>query len=124
MLRKNFDHGLSQSVWEDAKEEARRAMIDAAQRQRVISYSELVGKITSCSLEPHDPRLAHMLGEVSSEEDEAGRGLLTVVVVHKGGDMKPGSGFFTLARSRGRDIGDRQQFCVEELERVYEIWSK
>ena len=124
MLRKNFDLGLRQSVWEDAKEEARRAMIDAAQRQRVISYSELVRQITSCSLEPHDLRLAHMLGEVSSEEDEAGRGLLTDVVVHKAGDMKPGSGFFTLARSRGRDIRDRQQFCVEELERVYEIWSK
>ena len=65
-----------------------------------------------------------MLGEISSEEDEEGRGLLTVVVVHKAGDMKPGSGFFTLARSRGRDIGDRQKIWVEELERVYEIWSE
>ena len=124
MLRENFDHGLPESIWNAAKEQARRAMIDAARRRSVISYSELVGKIASCSLEPHEGRLAHMLGEISSEEDEEGRGLLTVVVVHKAGDMKPGSGFFTLARSRGRDIGDRQKIWVEELERVYEIWSK
>ena len=35
-----------------------------------------------------------MLGDISSAEDDAGRGLLTVVVVHKSGDMKPGPGFF------------------------------
>ena len=124
MLRENFEHGLPESVWSNAKEEARRAMIDAARRRGVISYSELVGRVTSCRLEPHDLRLAHMLGEISSEEDDAGRGLLTVVVVHKSGDMKPGSGFFTLARSRGRETADWQRFWLEELERVYEAWSK
>ena len=45
MLRKKFDHGLPESVWSAAKEQARRAMIDAARRRSVISYSELVGEI-------------------------------------------------------------------------------
>ena len=124
MLRENFDHGLPESVWSAAKEEARRAMIDAARCRGVISYSELVAKIPSCRLEPHELRLAHMLGEILSEEDDEGRGLLTVVVVHKSGDMKPGSGFFMLARSRGRETADWQRFWLEELERVFEAWSK
>jgi hypothetical protein len=35
-----------------------------------------------------------MLGEISQEEDEAGHGMLSVIVVHKYGDMQPGPGFF------------------------------
>ena len=67
--------------------------------------------------------LAHMLGEISSEEDEESRGLLTVVVVHKSGDGKPGTGFFRLARSRGRHILDEEWFWIEELRNVYDVWS-
>jgi molybdopterin synthase catalytic subunit len=63
----------------------------------------LVKKIKSIKLDAHDPRLFHMLGEISSEEDTAGRGMLTVVVVHKVGDMQPGPGFFELAKHLGRD---------------------
>ena len=123
MKRKNFDHGFPESVWNAAKEEARQVMIAVARRGRVISYSDLVGKITSCHLDAHGPHLAHMLGEISSEEDEAGRGLLTVVVVHKTGDMKPGPGFFELAQSVGRNTADGEQFWIEELRQVYEVWS-
>jgi len=39
-----------------------------------------------------------MLGEISQEEDAAGRGMLSVIVVHKVGDMQPGPGFFQLAK--------------------------
>ena len=123
MLREGFKHGFSENQWTAAKEEARQAMIAAAQSEGVIAYSDLVQKITSCSLEPNGAALAHMLGEVSSEEDEEGRGLLTVVVVHKTGDMRPGPGFFRLARSRGRHIMDEEQFWIEELRNVYDVWS-
>ena len=65
-----------------------------------------------------------MPGEISPEEDEEGRGLLTVVVVHKTGDRKPGPGFFRLARSRGRHIVDEDLFWIAELRIVYDAWSK
>ena len=123
MLREDFKHGFAEVQWAAAKEEARQAMIAVARSKSVITYSDLVRKITSCILEPNGAPLAHMLGEISSEEDEEGRGLLTVVVVHKTGDMKPGPGFFRLARSRGRNIVDEEQFWIKELRNVYGAWS-
>ena len=124
MLRAGFKHGFSDGLWIAAKEEARQAMIAVARSKSLIAYSDLVRKITSCVLEPNGAPLAHMLGEISSEEDEEGRGLLTVVVVHKTGDMKPGPGFFRLARSRGRQIVDEEEFWIEELHNVYNAWSR
>jgi len=123
MKREEFNHGLPDDVWHAAKEEARQAMIDVASRRDVISYSGLVQRIASCNFEPHSPRLAHMLGEISTEEDEEGRGLLTVLVVHKTGDQRPGPGFFKLAASRGRAILDRDRCWIEELQKVYDVWS-
>ena len=119
MKRENFDHGYSQEAWEAAKTEARQAMIDVAARRRVIAYSDLVAKIHSLDLEPQSDHLAHMLGEISTAEHEAGRGMLTVVVVHKHGDQMPGPGFFQLARSLGHDTKDREAFWIGELEKVY-----
>ena len=48
----------------------------------MIPYSDLVRQITAIKLEAHDARLSHFLGEIASEEDERGRYLLTVLVVH------------------------------------------
>ena len=71
--------------------------------------------------------MAKMLGETSTDEDAAGRGLLTAVVVRKE-DGRPGRGFFDkLARDRGRVFPDtesgRDCFWIEELERVYSSWQ-
>ena len=123
MKRDDFDHGFPESIWNAAKEEARQAMIAVASVGKTMSYSDLVQKIKSCDLEPRDVRLAHMLGEISTEEDEAGRGLLTVVVVHKTGDMKPGLGFFELAESLGREISNSDRCWVEESKKIYDVWS-
>ncbi len=123
MKRASFDHGFSQDVWDAAKAEARQAMIAVAARCDVITYSDLIDEIEACELEPHGPQLAHMLGEISEEEDKAGRGMLTVLVVHKFGDYMPGLGFFELARSLGYDTNDREAFWIGELERVHGTWS-
>lgn len=98
-------------------------MIAVARRRAMMTYSELVREIQAISLQPHDPRLFHFLGEISSEEDHAGRGLLTVVVVHKYGDMEPGKGFYELAASLGRDTSDLQKCWIEELHGVHRTWS-
>ena len=99
-------------------------MVNRAQVRGMIAYSDLVSEMTSLSLQAHDPRLFHLLGQISSEEDAAGRGMLTVIVVHKVGDMQPGPGFFELAKSLGRDTGDILKCWVEELHRVHGIWDK
>ena len=123
MKRVDFRHGFSDGVWNTAKEEARQVMIKVASRRGMIPYSDLVSEIKSCILEPHDPRLDHLLGQIAEAEDEAARGLLTVVVVHKTGDKIPGPGFFKMAQSRGRDTSDPVGFWIEELQRVHDVWS-
>lgn len=123
MKRENFDHGFAEEAWRRAKAEAREALIAVAARRRVIAYSDLVTKIRSLNLEPHSDHLAHMLGEISTAEHEAGRGMLTVVVVHKHGDQMPGPGFFQLARSLGHVTKDQEAFWIGEMEKVYGAWS-
>src|SRR6266403_499790 len=76
------------------------------------------------SLDPHDQRLFHLLGEISSEEDASGRGMLSVIVVHKFGDMQPGPGFFELAKKLGRDTSDILKCWVDELKKVHAVWSQ
>ena len=123
MQRDNFNHGYAKKEWEAAKAEARQALITVASRRRVIAYSDLVAEIQSLALDPQSPQLAHMLGEISTAEHDAGRGMLTVVVVHKHGDQMPGPGFFQLARSLGHNTANREVFWIGELERVYRAWS-
>ncbi|MBZ5601831.1 MAG: hypothetical protein LAO79_05945 [Acidobacteriia bacterium] len=67
--------------------------------------------------------MAAMLDEVSTEEFDGGRGMLSVVVVHKYGDMEPGPGFFKLAESLGQRVADKTTFWVNELHKVHGYWS-
>ncbi len=89
----------------------------------MISYSELVSKISSINLEAYDRRLNQLLSEISTEEDQEGRGMLSVIVVHRKGDMEPGQGFYELARSLDRDVSDKQKCWIVELHRVHKQWS-
>jgi hypothetical protein len=63
-----------------------------------------------------------MLGEVSEVEDSAGRGMLSVIVVHRDGDTRPGPGFFRPAKKLGRDVTDKTACWVEGLRRVHDHW--
>jgi hypothetical protein len=90
----------------------------------MMPYSELVTFIHSLQLDAHDPRLFHLLGEISREEDAAGRGMLTVIVVHKHGDQRPGFGFFELAEELGRDTSDNDECWIEEFKKVCAFWGK
>ena len=123
MLRTKFDHGFSAEAWNNAKNEARSILIERAKTRSMITYSELVRQIHSAKMEAHDSRLDHFLAELSLEEDAAGKGMLTVLVVHKYGDLEPGRGFYKLARSLGRDTSDLQKCWVDELHRVHREWS-
>lgn len=124
MLRQGFVQGFPKCDWDAAKEEAKAIMIGRAKVRGMIPYSDLARQIKSLRLEAHDTRLFHMLGEISSEEDAAGRGMLSVIVVHKDGDMQPGPGFFELANTLSRDTSDILECWVNELHRVHAVWSK
>jgi len=117
-------YGFSQADWDMAKQEARNLLIARAKLRGMIPYSDLAKGITTVSLDPHDQRLFHLLGEISSEEDASGRGMLSVIVVHKFGDMQPGPGFFELAKKLGRDTSDILKCWVDELKKVHAVWSQ
>jgi len=72
----------------------------------------------------HDVRLFDLLGEISREEDAVGRGMLSVIVMHKVGDMQPGPDFFELAHQLGRDTSDILRCWIYEKKKVHAFWSK
>ena len=117
-------YGFSERDWDAAKQEVRTTLVERAKVRGMIPYSDLVEKIRAIRFQAHDQRLFHLLGQVSTEENAAGRGMLSVVVVHKFGDMQPGPGFFELANQLGRDTSDVLKCWVEELKRVYAVWSE
>ncbi len=116
-------YGYQQDEWNKAKEEMRQMLIERAKVHGMIPYSELVAKIKTINMDPHSYALAAMLGEISGEEDAVGRGMLSVVVVHKDGDMQPGPGFFDYAEELGRDTSNILKCWIEELKRVHAYWS-
>ncbi len=92
-------HGITNGVWDKAKEETRQLLIEEARAQSVIAYSILAAKVQTVPFSERSQLFFEILTEISREEDAAGRGLLSIVVVHKTEDFRPGPGFFNLARS-------------------------
>jgi len=116
-------YGFDDAAWASAKAEAKQLLAAYAKRRQMISYSDFVSRIKSITIEPHDPRLRFLLGEISSEESQAGRGMLTALVVHKTGDMQPGPGFFDLAKQLGHDTSDIVKFWIDEVKHIFKVWG-
>lgn len=117
------NYGFTAKEWAAAKREAKDILAARATVRGMIPYSDLAAKIKAIRLEAHDQRLFHLLDELSEEEDASGRGMLSVIVVHKAGDMQPGPGFFELAKQLGRDTSNILKCWVEELKKVHAYWS-
>ena len=115
--------GFDEARWESAKIEAKQTLSECAKQGQMIPYSEFVGRIRSITLQAHDPRLAHFLEEISMEENSAGRGMLTALVVHKRGDQRPGPGFFDLAERLGHNTADIDRCWIEEVNKVFASWT-
>jgi len=115
---------IDRRTWEKAKREARAIMIATARSAKgTMTYNELASRITGLRLEPDSLALRELLGEISAAEDMAGRGMLSVVVVHQGEDCLPGHGFFTLAQGFGRDTSNKEKLWAAEFARVREVWK-
>jgi hypothetical protein len=122
LLDSTFGHAAVN--WETAKEEAREILAHTAEAESTITYGDLARRIRSVRFDPHGDDFRHFLGQLSWEADLAGRGMITVLVVHAGGDNRPGKGFFALAKHLRRDVSDPDRCWVEELERVYRDFAK
>jgi hypothetical protein len=122
VLQGSFD--IDQERWATAKEEIRTILIEAARQRKMITYSDLVGQANAVNFNAFDQRLFAILGQISSEEHEKERPLLSVLVVHKVGDMKPGDGFFELAEALGRDTSDVLKAWITEVQKVYQYWNR
>jgi hypothetical protein len=105
-------YGYPLEVWEQAKGEAVRAILAEASRGPIF-YFDLTRRIRSIHFDAHDFAFHHLLGQISVEEDAAGRGMLSVLVVCQEDGM-PGTGFFDLAQRMGRDVGDRERCWSDE----------
>ena len=110
----NQTYGYPTNVWERAKAEAVRAIV---RKCSPIFYSDLVTHIQSITFGPHDSAFHYLLYEISVEENAAGRGMLSVLVVRKDNGM-PGEGFWDLAQSLGRDVTDRMGLWSDETRLV------
>ena len=86
----------------------------------ITHYSDIAPLV---GLNPMAPRIPQILESICRHENQAGRPLLSAVVVSKGGG-RPGKGFFDLAKGMGLyDGGDDDRFWVQELQRVHACWS-
>jgi hypothetical protein len=111
------------SEWERGKAEMTSILQRVAAKRGMIAYSELASQTTTIRVEAFGMPMSEMLGEIGTEENAAKRGILTVVVVHKSGDMEPGVGFYELAQSLGRDTSDHMKLWVLELHKVHDYWA-
>jgi hypothetical protein len=112
-------YGHRIDLWETAKAEAVRVLKDKAKAKGLMTYGELTRQISAINFDPHAYDFRHFLGQLSSESDAAGEGMITALVIYKDGDQLPGPGFFDLAKRLGRDISDRVKCWSDEVKRVH-----
>lgn len=116
--------GYQTEDWELAKDQAKEILYAKARRRSLIPYGQLFSQITAIQFDTGETgRISAFLEEISCEEYAQGRGMLTALVVHKEGDMKPGPGFFTLAERLDIDIFEIDAAWVGEFNKVYNYWA-
>jgi hypothetical protein len=106
------DNEVNRARWAELVDEATVALTAVAAARTTLTYADLRDRLPEPDLD-----LAALLREVSTATDEAGRGLLSAVVVNASG--RPGQGWFRLAEARGRDVSEPDRAWRDELERVW-----
>jgi hypothetical protein len=120
----NGSFDVPSEQWAAAKAEIHATLVKKAKERAMIPYSDLVAQVRAVSFKAFDMRLFSILGQISTEEHDQGRPLLSVLVVQKTGDMQPGDGFFELAESLGRNTSNLLEAWIVEVQKVYQYWNK
>ncbi len=117
--------GFEISRWELAREQTREALIRSARAERPVYYSDLAAQIDAIRLdlgtEKDRATLGRLLGEISKETDEEGKGMLSAMAVSKDVYM-PTYGFFNLAKELGYEVGDKTEFWIGQYNKVIASW--
>ena len=101
-------------------------LITAARYRGTVKYQE-IAKVMGLPMRGNlmGARIGQILGEISQDEVEAGRPMLSAIAVNTRGDAGPG--FFTLARElqllTGDSPEDERRFWEEQRAAVYETWK-
>jgi hypothetical protein len=122
---RNSSYGFALETWAQAKKTVKDRLISNLRDPRVIvtTYGELVDRLSPI-IDFGTPRNAvfHcLLGQISDDEEEQGRGLLSALVVHSQ-DRRPGAGFFEGAANWGRDVSDRDRCWTREVDKLSTVW--
>ena len=116
-------YGLTHEQWHEASKEMRKILITRVKRNATVYYSELTERLLHiANIEPHSYAMASMLGEISVNEYNSGRPLLSAVAILKV-DNIPGGGFFSMAESLGFEFSDKVEFWIQEFNRCHKYWS-
>ena len=94
-------------------------------RERTVTYYSDIAPMAGLDMDlPNDRyEIGVILDDINQDERQLGRPMLSAVVVHKA-SLKPGQGFFTLARSLGLFVGnDEDKFYIQELRKVHDYWA-
>ena len=103
---------------------------EVARTKGLIGYDELNTEL-ELGLDFSSPSdralIGKWLGEISENEVEAGRHMLSSLVVHKQGDYfgNPGPGYFEFAKELGVHTGeDGVRFWAKEVKWLHQYWSE
>jgi len=108
---------MHEQLYEKLKEVARAGT--------VTYYSDIAPMAGLDMSLPNDRyEIGAILDDINQDEHAEGRPLLSAVVVQKD-ILRPGQGFFTMARDMGLFTGDDEdRFYSDELRRVHDYWTK
>jgi len=124
MRRSGGQFGLTDQEWEEAKDQVRQAILDAAYDRRMTWYSEVAGSVDVVHLDPYSALMNHLLGAVFEDEHKAGRPALTSIVTHKDGDKEPGAGFYDMAKTLGYDVHEPYVFWASQVQDVFKLYGR
>jgi hypothetical protein len=118
--------GHDDDLWRAAKEEAKQILSERAAEpvNFTICYSDLCNLIQTIGFDYHSKEFSEFLGEISAEEHSEGRGMLSAIVIHKHGDLKPGTGFRNCAAGLGLDVSDIDRVWSQQLNFVHDHWMR
>jgi hypothetical protein len=102
------------------------ALINAAHTRTTVSYKEVATLLGIHQAGHHMAReVGIVLGEISDEEHQQGRPMLSAIAISTEG--RPSDGFFGLAADLGRLENEspegKRQFWAAEKQAVYTTWQ-
>jgi hypothetical protein len=118
-------YGFKPEKWEVAQRWLTGQLRQLAHNRETIYYgrlSDVLAQATEVVLDPHGTPFAGMLGQINVHEHDAGRPLLSAIVLLKN-EERPGVGFWNIARDMGIAIRDPDQFWVTSLHECFNYWS-